>query len=303
MFDTAMNTVRHAAALALMLGLLAGAAHAQGLPAGEGEFAIDAPRGPVPIYTYKPADFGPHSPVWIIMHGVGRTANNYYDDWRPLAEKYGAMLLVPRFSREKWSMSWRYALGNVSTSKLVPLPRRDWAFTVIQKAFDYAMALEGTGQKRFYIYGHSAGAQFTHRYVMYTGGKHVALAISANAGWYILPDYTNTFPYGFKRVPVSKATRRRAFATPMVILLGERDISWASGLRRVPETNLQGPHRLARGKFFHDYSRKVARQAGYTYRWSVETVPGAGHRNDEMAPTAAAIFARAHGIKVSRSEY
>jgi poly(3-hydroxybutyrate) depolymerase len=303
MIDTTMKLVRCAVAFALMLGILAGAANARGLPLGEGEFHIDAPRGSVPIYTYKPAGFGPHSPVWIIMHGVGRTANNYYDDWRPLAEKYGAMLLVPRFSRDDWPMSWRYALGNVSTSKLVPLPRRDWAFTVVQKAFDHAMRLEGTGQRKFYLYGHSAGAQFTHRYVMYTGGDKIALAISANAGWYILPDYTYDFPYGFKRVPVSEATRRRAFATPMVILLGERDISWASGLRMVPETNLQGPHRLARGLFFHDYAGRVAARDGYAYRWSVDTVPGAGHRNDEMAPAAAAIFARAHGIKVSRREY
>jgi poly(3-hydroxybutyrate) depolymerase len=303
MITVNMKSVRLAAMFALAFGLLCGTASAQGLPVGEGEFHIDAPRGRVPVYTYKPADFGSHSPVWVIMHGVGRTANNYYDAWLPEAKRYGAMLLVPRFSKEDWSMSWRYALGNVSTSRLIPLPRRDWAFTVVQEAFDYAMALEGTGQKRFYLYGHSAGGQFTHRYVMYTGGEKIALAISANAGWYILPDYKFTFPYGFRAVPVSEATRRRAFATPMVILLGERDISWASGVRKEPQTNLQGPHRLARGKFFHDYSRKAAAQAGYAYRWRLQTVPGAGHRNDEMASAAAAIFARAHGIKVSSSEY
>ncbi len=277
-------------------------AQSGGLPYGEAEFKVNAPRGPVTVYTYKPQDFGPHSPVWIIMHGVGRTANNYYDAWLPEAKRYGAMMLVPRFAEDKWPASWRYAMGNISTSKKAPLPRRDWAFTVVQRAFDQAMAMEGTGQKQFYLYGHSAGGQFTHRYVMYTGGEKVKLAISANAGWYILPDHEYEFPYGFRGMPVSETTLRRAFATPMVVLLGDRDISWAGSFRRSKEAEAQGPHRLARGHFFYQRSKAIAAGKGYRFAWTVQEVPGVGHRNDEMAPAAAAIFARAHGLRVSSAE-
>lgn len=274
-------------------------ATAQKLPVGASSFQVDAPRGPVTIYTYKPENFGPQSPVWVIAHGVGRTASTYYDAWLPFAKRYGAMLIVPFFSKEKWGRSWRYALGNVSTSTLLKLPRRDWAFTVIQKAFDYAVAAESTGQKRFYLYGHSAGGQFTHRYVMYTGGEKIKMAVSANSGWYILPDNKYVYPYGFKRVPVGQHTLRRAFATPMVVLVGERDINWSKGLRRNVYTKIQGPHRLARGKFFYEYSKRAAAHKGHAYRWHFQTVPGAGHRNKQMAPAAAAIFARAHGLQVT----
>lgn len=62
-------------------------------------------------------------------------------------------------------------------------------------------------------------------------------------------------------------------------------------LIRVPETDAQGPHRLARGHFFYSRSAHVARHMGAAFDWRVMEVPGAGHRNDEMAPAAARLMA------------
>lgn len=268
-------------------------AAAEGIPPGEGEFRVEAPRGPVPIYTYRAKTFGPNSPIWIVMHGVGRTADDYFDVWRPFAEEAGALLLVPEFRADKWPDSWRYAFGNVSTSKLVNLPREDWSITVVQKAFATAVEMTGSRETGFYIYGHSAGGQFVHRYVMHTGGKDVKLAITANSGWYILPDAEYSFPYGLRGSSISSTLMRRALATPMVILLGSEDTERGRNLRSVKETEIQGPHRLARGHYFHKRSEKAARALGVSFKWSVSEVPGAGHRNDEMAPAAARIMAGA----------
>ncbi len=264
------------------------------LPLGESELRIEAPRGPVPIYTYRPENFGPRSPIWIIMHGTGRNADDYFDVWRPFADKYGALLLVPEFGKEKWPSSWQYNFGNVTTSKLIHLPRRDWAFSVIQKAFAEAVRRTGSLETGFYFYGHSAGGQFVHRYVMQTGGAHVKLAISANSGWYILPDNEFRFPYGLRASPISSAALQKAFATPMVILLGQQDTERTRQLRMNRETEVQGPHRFARGHYFNKRSMAVAGRMGVPYRWRVIEVPGAGHRNDEMAPTAARVLAEAH---------
>jgi poly(3-hydroxybutyrate) depolymerase len=289
---SAMNYVKaFAVTLALFISASAKTVSAEALPVGEGVFQVEAPRGPVPIYTYRAAAFGAESPIWIIMHGVGRSADDYFDVWRPFAEKHGALLLVPEFTSAKWPDSWRYALGNMTTSKRVNLPHRDWSITVVQKAFAQAVAMTGSRERGFYIYGHSAGGQFVHCYVMHTGGAGVKLAITANSGWYILPDGEYEFPYGLKGAPISQAMLRKAFATPMIILLGQEDTERGRNLRRVPETEVQGPHRLARGHFFYKRSANVAQRMGAAFDWRVVEVPGAGHRNDEMAPAAARLMA------------
>ncbi len=261
---------------AVTIVMLAGdgrAASAGGLPVGESEFRIDAPRGPVPIYAYRAKDFGPNSPIWIVMHGVGRTADDYFDVWRPFAEKHGALLLTPEFRKDAWPGSWRYAFGNVSTSKLALLPAKDWSITVVQKAFAAAVEMTGSKETGFYIYGHSAGGQFVHRYVMHTGGAGVKLAITSNSGWYILPDQEYSFPYGLRGSAISSSLMRRAFATPMVILLGAEDTQRGRNLRSVKETEIQGPHRLARGHYFYKRSATAARKLGASFQWRVVEVP------------------------------
>ena len=41
------------------------------------------------------------------------------------------------------------------------------------------------------MFGHSAGGQFVHRFVQFKPNSRVNYAISANAGWYTVPDTTH----------------------------------------------------------------------------------------------------------------
>ena len=52
------------------------------------------------------------------------------------------------------------------------------------------------------MFGHSAGAQFVHRFVMFAPGPNLRTAISANAGWYTTLEENVAFPYGLKDAPV-----------------------------------------------------------------------------------------------------
>ena len=97
------------------------------IPVGEGEFRLVVKRGPVNVFTYRPKSFTPNSPIWVVIHGQKRdvaehSAFDYYDTWAPLAEKAGALLLVPEFVEQSWPTSWQFQFGNVMTKSLKPVP-------------------------------------------------------------------------------------------------------------------------------------------------------------------------------------
>jgi hypothetical protein len=48
------------------------------------------------------------------------------------------------------------------------------------------------------MYGHSAGAQFVHRYLQFYDSPKVKKAVAANAGWYTFPNEAINYPYGIK---------------------------------------------------------------------------------------------------------
>ncbi|MGD8347466.1 MAG: hypothetical protein PVI83_09480, partial [Lysobacterales bacterium] len=145
--------------------------------------------------------------------------------------------------------------------------------------------------ERYAIYGHSAGAQFVHRFLFYIPGARVSRAVVANAGWYLMPDFGIDYPYGLRGSGVSRDHVVRVMAMPLTVLLGESDTDTAdSGLRRAPEAMRQGEHRFARGQAWFAASRAWSEREGVAFGWRLETVPGVGHSNTLMAPPAARIL-------------
>jgi len=248
----------------MMLGIVP-LAQASSLPSGDGEFLLDIPQGQMRVFTYVPDTFAPDSPVLIVMHGVKRDADRYRDAWRDIAAKTNTLLLVPEFSNEMWPKSWGYNVGNMQTKGGQKIPRDAWSFTAIERALDKAVALFGSTRSGYKLYGHSAGAQFVHRFIMFTGGPRVERAVAANAGWYTLPRKADTFPYGLDGIDVADETLREAFSVPLTILLGEDDNDPNSKyLRRTPEALAQGAHRLARGASYLAAAQLTAQQMNAT---------------------------------------
>lgn len=266
------------------------------IPVGEGEFKVDVSRGPVTVYTYRPASFTPQSPIWVIIHGARRDVADhivfeYYDVWAPLAEKYGALVLFPEYLAKKWPTSWQFQLGNVRTPSLAPIPWEQTGFAVAEKAFQHAVDATGSSRRRFSLYGHGAGAQFVQRYVLHSGGRHLDSSVAANPGWYMLPDDEFKFPYGLKGAPILDETLKQAFASNFVLLLGKSDTGTGGILRDNAETRAQGKNRYQRGHFYFERSKTVARRLGADFAWRIREVAGAGHENEDMAPAAARILA------------
>jgi len=265
------------------------------IPAGEGEFRLVVKRGPVNVFTYRPKSFTANSPIWVVIHGQKRnvaehSAFDYYDVWAPLAEKAGALLLVPEFVEQSWPSSWQFQFGNVMTKSLRPVTWEDSGFAVVEMAFRKAVAMTGSHRQRFSIFGHGGGAQWVQRYVLHSGGRYIERAVAANPGWYMLPDNEFTYPYGLKGTSITPATLRGAFATDFVLLLGQGDVQTGGIIRSNKETNAQGRTRFERGHFYFNRAAATAKRMGAKFAWRLREVPGAGHDDADMAPPAAEIL-------------
>ena len=245
----------------------------------------------LPIHAYRPGAGAAGRPVIMVMHGVTRIAADYMDSWVGLAERCGFCLLIPEFSKADWPKSRRYNLGNLFADDGIALPRAASSFAVVEQVFDAAAPVLGSDAATFSLYGHSAGAQFVHRFVTLTGAPRVDRAVAANAGWYTLPDRSLAYPYGLGGVEVDDETLQAGFATEMTILLGQSDSDPDSpDLRKTPEAMAQGPHRLARGRHFIAAAAALAAETGHELSWTSREVPHIGHSDRGMAPHAARIL-------------
>ena len=274
----------------LLSGLLLSAVLAQvaigaeRLSAGAGRFEVAHAGKTIPVWYYLPSGAGPETPVLIVMHGVNRDADRYRDEWLPHAKQYGALLLAPQFSKELFPGEEGYNLGNTLDENKRPVSREQWSFSFIEPVFDAAKKATGNRSSRYFLYGHSAGAQFVHRFLYFVPQARVAKAVAANAGWWTLPDRAVDFPYGLRGSAVNEAALATMLGRPLVVLLGTEDTDPNHvHLRRTPEALAQGPHRFARGHFFYKGGQTAAAKPGVPFGWQLATVPGVGHSDKGMS--------------------
>ncbi len=280
------------AAKALMETLLdaSSSAPAARLGTGVGTFRFEGWAGPPLRVWYRvPETVHPTTPVLLVMHGMNRDADRYRDQWLTLAERHGFILVVPEFDAARFPGSTAYNLGNVVDGKGREESPERWSFAAVEPLFDHVRTLTGTRVDRYEMYGHSAGAQFVHRYLMFVPDARVGKAVVANAGWYTMPDRNARFPYGLAGSGVTPPALIAALARPMAVFVGTADNDRGhAGLRRTPEAMRQGPHRVARGEAFHLRGREAARLEGVAFGWTLRYVDGAAHDNAAMASAAAA---------------
>ena len=285
--------------LLLLLLLLATApAHAQPNPAitpGSGRIEVaeagGATQDPMPVWYHRPAAWAPDGRAVVVMHGVQRDGDRYRDEWRALAEANGFLLLVPEFSAAKFPGTRWYNFGNLVDGEGRPVPPASWTYPAFDRAVLAAMRAAGATRPGFALYGHSAGAQFVHRYLLLTGAPLAESVVIANAGSYTLPFPDRPFPEGLGGTVSDPATLRAVFARPVVLQLGEADTDPKhSSLPSQPWAVAQGDHRFARGWFFFDTMRRAAEAQGVPFAWRVATVSGVGHSNGRMAEHAARLL-------------
>lgn len=223
-------------------------------------------------WVYRGRSFDASSgPIWFVLHGASRDAERYVRAAAPVAERYGALLVVPHFDKDAYPKGSDYTL-------------RFGLHAEIERLFEAVRQSLGGGQRGYYLFGHSAGAQFTHRLLTFLPDARALGAVAANAGWYTLPSdedpRRHAMPYGLIGSPVKPSDLRGFFAMPFVVLLGERDTTTAQTddlVRGTPEADAQGATRLERGRFYFGVAEAKAKEMNAPFGWRLATVPRAAH--------------------------
>lgn len=286
--------MRRALSLLAFLGLLLFSLPALALETGAGSYQfLDVPSGrTLTVFYYKPASFTAKTPVVVSLHGMSRNAEGSRNDWQKHADSLGIAVLAPHFTKEQFTGTRDYNLGNVMTRDGKKNPEALWSLRLPDAIFADFVKREKSTVKGFYLFGHSAGGQFAHRMLMFLPKTKAQMVLAANSGWYTMPDLDGKWPFGLKDMGVSKADLKRFVSFPLVILLGEKDNDPTHyQLARGPEEDKQGDNRFARGNYYYAYGQALAKKLNAPFKWRVVPVPGVAHQNGGMVDGAAKVVA------------
>ncbi|MCG8481875.1 MAG: hypothetical protein MJA31_01055, partial [Clostridia bacterium] len=245
---------------------------------------------PVKLWYYTPVDNPKDLPILFVMHGTKREGERYMDNLIEFADQYQFIIIAPEFSKAKYPGSAGYNLGNMFDDEGVAISEDKWSFSIIEPIFDFVVSKINGNQKNYDMFGHSAGAQFVHRFLVFKKDTRVNRLVSANAGWYTLPDFQIDFPYGLKGTEAGQSKLERALQKSMTILLGEEDIKRDKYLRITEEADMQGLHRLERGQYYYQKGIEIANTLNTTINWTIQFVPGVGHSSKGVSPATAKIL-------------
>jgi hypothetical protein len=247
---------------------------------------------PIRVWYYSPTDRPDTLPIVIMLHGAERNASGYMDSWIPVANLHQYVIVAPEFSKEDYAGGARYNQGNVFSEKQDKfLPKEKWTFSVIEPLFDFVQRQTDNGYPGYYLSGHSAGAQFVHRFLYFVPNNRALRVMMANAGWYTLPELKTGFPFGLDRSPVSAADLKSVFSKEVFLVLGESDTDTTSAnFQKGPAYNNQGLNRYERGQNYYRVCTQTAAVLKVPFRWKLISLPGVAHSNAETAKAAGALF-------------
>lgn len=236
----------------------------------------------VKVHYYSPEKLAQNSRVVFVMHGDGRNGAVYRDEWLRYAEKNNFLVLCPELSEEDFPF-WEYNCGNIyDDSNKKYNSKQDWTFNLIEQLFDFAREDRKMIVESYCIFGHSAGAQFVQKMVLFMPEARFSMAIANGAGWYTLPNFEEPFYTGLNGTPVTEEILKQAFEKNLIILMGEKD--FVSPTK--PASYTAATHkwdRVWRAKFFFEEAKTKSEQIKVKLNWFYKTVPGADHNDPRHA--------------------
>lgn len=282
---------------------------------GSGYFLIDGGQGnqdkTIKVFYHKPESFSANSKILLVIPGAGRNADTYRDAWIEESEEYDLLILSPMYPEKEYGFE-AYHLGglikesnladcidreegtnivNLDEEKLQLTPNPDsetWLFNDLDRIFDQVVDALDSEQRSYDVFGHSAGGHILHRLALFQKQSKVNIILASNASFYTLPDFAVSYPFGVKDTPVDEDALKNTFKKNLVVFLGELDNAYETGgsFLRSNTADLQGSHRLERGKYFFNQAKEMAERLDVEFNWKLEIVPNVGHDHRLMGDAA-----------------
>lgn len=252
------------------------------------------PDRPLVLHGARPQRYDADTPVLLVHHGVGRNGADYRDYWLPLVDEAGILAIAVEFPQASFPEYLWYNFGNLHDAEGTPNPRAHWTFAIPDRLFAALQAQGVTRRRRYGLFGHSAGGQFVHRMLSFGYREHVAVAVSANAGTYAMPDLTIPWPFGLGETDLDADGLRAVLGFRMTVMAGTADTrTTGKFFPKGPRSMRQGPTRHARAHRYVGNGRAAAAVLATPCAWTVIDVPDVGHDGRRMSIAAAPVIAAA----------
>ena len=235
------------------------------------------------VYYYIPEGKTATTPIIFVFHGAERNAEDYRNTMIAKADEFGFIIIAPEFSEQNYPGGDGYNLGNVfidsdNPSQATLNPENEWAFSIVEPLFDYVKAQINNTNSTYNIFGHSAGGQFAHRFIMFKPNARINKVVASASGWYTFPNLSIDFPYGFNASPLEDVSLNNLLSKQVYIQVGENDNNPnAAGLRHNVFADAQGLNRKDRAINFFQFCQQLSQDNAIFFNWSFNSIDNADH--------------------------
>lgn len=244
----------------------------------------------VEIFFITPEKINKDTKVIFVIHGNSRNAEDYLSAWIPHVINKNVIVAAPQF--RKIDFRYFFLLEMAESSGDVNRNKNEYINNSISLFFNFIKSKFSLTTETYKMFGHSAGAQFTHRYMLLSMDNRISNTVIANAGWYtFITD--DEFPYGIKNSPINISNKQIEWfmSKKANLLIGSDDIDFKS-VNSSKGANLQGLTRVDRAANYFDSLIMNAESRGYALRWSYRVLERVDHDFKKVTPYAAQILLR-----------
>lgn len=251
------------------------------------------------FYHYQGRSAGAQLKLLVINHGMFSekkdefiAAKQMLEPWFTFADEYGATHIAPVFDNSAFAVTKHdSADGGYRGLFGRDINADEFLHEIIAQYENSVKNYDG----RFYLIGHSAGAQFANRYSVRHPQRVIAAAYSAPA-WFAFPDPKLRWPLGMGRRTYKQAWVGRsqdklidiqpqpswwihAAQIPCAVVVGEKDLE---PLRHVEHVG--GDNHVERAKYWVASMNKFAAERGVKSTQHLVLVANTGHEYQKLAP-------------------
>lgn len=244
----------------------------------------------VELFYTLPEEINNQTQVLFIVHGGARDSEKYLDIWKKFTEHKNIILVAPEFKRADYE---DYEYLNISDDYgVLNKNLNEHLHNSLSIFFSFFKSKYNLEIDTYKLYGHSGGAQFVHRLLLFSDYDNVSSAVIAGAGSYTFLNNEN-YPYGLKESNhLSDKKIKRYLSQRVTFLIGNQDIKKfeSSKKNNIQGKAMQGNNRFEVGINYFNNLITVSERQKIPLRWKFQIAKGVAHDNEKMSLLASKIL-------------